>query len=234
MRVRISGSPSRSWLKLVQIPQRIEHPPPRVPRDAGRVGQVQHRVARAAELHARVRRRQKRRVPQPAIQRLVARFAAGDHHDEGGQIGVVGPQAVAEPRAQARPPRLLAAGLQHGDAGVVVDRLGVQRFEKAEPIDDLRRVRQEVADPRAAAAVLLEFEQRRRQRLGLLLRRHRRQPLSHADRLRQLLALPLGQHRLVVEQIHLRRRPALAEEDDVLRPRLVVRQARQPRQRFPG
>ena len=48
-----------------------------------------------------------------------------DHHDERRQVLVLAAEAVAEPRAQARPAGLLVAGLDEGDRRVVVDRLGV-------------------------------------------------------------------------------------------------------------
>ena len=47
----------------------------------------------------------------------------------------------------------------------------------------------------------------------LLARAHRREPLAIADRVGQLLAMPSGAVRLVVEQVHLRR-PAVHEQVD--------------------
>ena len=45
---------------------------------------------------------------------------------------------------------------------------------------------------------------------------HRRQPLAHADRVGQVLVVPLLHHRLVVVQIHLRRPADHVQIDDVL------------------
>ena len=48
------------------------------------------------------------------------------------------------------------------------------------------RVRQELAEPRPALAVLGELEDRRGDREALLARGHRRDPLAHPDRVGQL------------------------------------------------
>ena len=45
-------------------------------------------------------------------------------------------------------------------AGIVVDRLGVHRRDDAEVVGDSRGVRQQLADPGAALAVLREVERR--------------------------------------------------------------------------
>jgi hypothetical protein len=147
--------------------------------------------------------RQKTRAPQAAIQRLVPRLAAGDEHYECRQIVVGAPQAVADPRAHARPPRLLASGLDEGDRRIVVDRLGVQRVDEAQLVHDLRGVRHQLADRRAALAVPVEFEERGSEWLAFLLRGHRRQPLPHADGVGDFVAVPFFQLGLVVEQLHL-------------------------------
>ncbi len=83
-------------------------------------------------------------------------------------------------------------------------------------VDDLRRVRQQLAQPRAGLSVLLEFENRWRHRQRRLARRHARDPLPLPDRIRQILAAILGQLRLVVEQVHLRRAARLVQEDHAL------------------
>ena len=112
-------------------------------------------------------------------------------------------------------------------AGIVVDLLGVDRLHEGEPVRDLRRVRQQVADPCARLAALRERELRRHDREGRLRRRHAGQPLSVADRIGQLRALELHQPRLVVEQLDLRRAARLEQVDDALGLRREVRQAGQ-------
>ena len=52
MRVAISGSPNCVQLQLVQPRQVVENAPPRRGLEARRVGEVEHRVAARAELHA--------------------------------------------------------------------------------------------------------------------------------------------------------------------------------------
>ena len=91
-------------------------------------------------------------------------------------------------------------------------------------VDDLRRVRQELAHPRPVLPVLREPERRLR---------HRQQRLPHrlgdalalADRVGDLRALVLGELRLVVERLELRRPAGLVQEDDALGLRREVRKA---------
>ena len=118
-------------------------------------------------------------------------------------------------------------GLEERDRRVVIDRLGVHRLDEAELVGDLRRVRQQLADPGAGLAVLRELEHRRRDRETGLRRGHAGEPLAHADRVGQLGAAQLRQLRLVVEQIHLRRRAGLEQIDHALRLGREVRQTRQ-------
>ena len=92
----------------------------------------------------------------------------------------------------------------------------------------LRRVRQQLADPRAALAVLRELEDRAGERNRRLVGRHAGQPLAAADRVGQLLAVLLVEQRLVVEQVLLRRPAALEQIDDPLRLRREVRPAGPP------
>ena len=53
-------------------------------------------------------------------------------------------------------PASCGPGLKERDRRVVVDRLGVHRLDEAEIVGDRRRVRQQLADPGAALAVLRE------------------------------------------------------------------------------
>ena len=77
--------------------------------------------------------------------------------------------------------------------------------------------RQQLADPHARLAALLELVLRRRDREARLAAGHRREPLAHADRFGQVLVVPLLHHRLVVVQIHLRRPADHVQIDDMLR-----------------
>ena len=165
--------------------------------------------------------------PQPGRDRLhlLGVRRPGDHHDERRQVVVERAQAVRRPRAEARPAGDLVAGLHERDRRLVVDRLGVHAADEAQVVDHLRRPRQQLADPHAALAVLLELVLRRRDREAGLAAGHRREPLAHADRVGQVLVVPLVHHRLVVEQVHLRRPADHVQIDDVLRLRREVRAA---------
>ena len=108
---------------------------------AGRVGQEQHRVALGAQRHALVLAGQEAGAPEAVVERL-GLLAAGpgrSHHDEGGQVLVLGAQAVAEPGAEAGPAGELMAGADVGDGRVVVDRLGLDGLDDGDVVDDLRR-----------------------------------------------------------------------------------------------
>ena len=81
----------------------------------------------------------------------------------------------------------------------------------------LALLRQQFGNPHAALAMLGELVLRRRDGKARLTRGHRRQTLAHADRFGQVLVVPLVHHRLVVEQVHLRRPADHVQVDDVLR-----------------
>ena len=101
-----------------------------------------------------MRRRQEAAAPEAREDRL-ARVLAGalrDHRDERRQVFVLAAEAVADPRAHARVAGLLVAGVDERDGRVVVDRLGVHRFDDADVVGDRLHVRQEVADPGAVLA----------------------------------------------------------------------------------
>ncbi len=196
----------------------------------GRIREIQHRIAAAAQLDALIPRRQEARSPEAIRQRLpaVARAVLRHHHDKAGQILVLAAQTVRHPRAQARPARELEAGLRERDRGIVIDLLRVHRLDEAEVVHDLRRVRQELADPGARLAVLRELEARRDHRELGLRRRHGGEPLALADGVRKVVAAPLLELRLVVEHLDLRRPARLEEIDDALGLRREVRQSCQP------
>jgi hypothetical protein len=69
----------------------------------------------------------------------------------------------------------------------------------------------------AVATLLRELENRRSDRKPRLPRGHRRDALSVAHRIRQVLVVPIGHLRFVVEEVHLRRRIRHEEIDDALR-----------------
>ena len=168
------------------------------------------------------------RCPRAASRAAGRSGRSADQDAERGQVLVRRAQAVAEPRPHRRPPRDLRAGLEERDRRVVVDRLGVHRADEAELVDDLGRLRQELADPGADCPCRRELEDRAGQRQGRLVRRHARQPLPHPDRVGQVLAVHPVQQRLVIEQVELRRPAAHEQVDDPLRPGRKVRRRARP------
>ena len=136
--------------------------------------------------------------------------------DEAGEVPVLGPEPVGDPRAHARPDEVVAAGVQLQQRPAVRRVGAVQGVEDAEVVDQLGDVREERADHDPALAVLLELPGRAEQlaRLGELDPR-----LGEGERL-AVVALEEG---LVVERVHVRRPPLHEEEDDPLRPRREVR-----------
>ena len=115
----------------------------------------------------------------------------------------------------------------------MIDGLGDHRSDDAQVVDDPGRVRQEIGDPRAAGAVLLEPELRTGERQRRLVAGHARQALALPHRVRQLFAVALVEHRLVVERLHLRRAAGHEQVDDALGPGRHV-QRRRRAHRDPG
>ena len=126
---------------LVQFRQTVKHSPACLGTDAGRVREIKHRVALAAELNALKFGRQKAGAPQTRVKRLIALFAVRDHHDERRQIFVRAAQAITQPRAHAWPARLLETGLNESNGGVVIDGLGIDRLHQADVVHDAGNVR---------------------------------------------------------------------------------------------
>ena len=177
-----------------------------------RVVDVQHRIVGRAELDALMMRRQEARAPDRRVLRHALRDARV-HDDEVRQVAVVGAERVADPGAGRRPARELKARVQELRRRVVIDVLGVHALDEAELVGDRARVRQEVADPGAALAALLERAQRTDDRERGLAARHRRQALRLAHRGRQVLAVHALERRLVVERVDVRDRAEHVQAD---------------------
>ena len=219
LRIAVAG-----LLQRVQPGEAVEHRSPQLPRHARRVGEIEDGIAARAKLHALVARRQEARAPEPLEETLIGILAAPlrEHDDEARQFVGLRAEAVAEPGTERRPPRLLRAGLEKRDRGVVVDRLGVHRPHETELVDDPAGVRQEFADQRARFTARLEAILRRDHGEALLAARHPREPLAIADRIGQLAAVPRDEPRLRIEQLDLRRAARLEEVDHPLGPRREV------------
>ena len=148
-------------LDLVQVVQGIERHAAHLAVHAGRVGNIEHRVALGAALHALVDGRQ-----EAGAERILAAVglrAAGDQHDEAGQVLVLGAQAVGDPRAHRRAARPRRAGEDQQLGRGVVELVGVHRVDEAQLVGHLGQVRHGVGKPEARLAVLLERPPRAQQ-----------------------------------------------------------------------
>ena len=217
MRASTSASLDRAAACRVQIVQPIEDRAPALAGHAIGVGEVEHGIAAAAELHALVPGGKEPAAPQARIQRLV-HFARRDQDDEGRQVRGLAPQAVVDPRPEARPAGDLRSGLEERDRRVVIDRVGDHRPDDAQVVHDAGGVRQETRQPRAAGAVSPEVELRAGQGQRRLIAGHARQSLSLSHRVGQLLAVATRELGLVVERVHLRRPAGHEQVDHALRP----------------
>ena len=98
MRVAISGSSTASLSQPVERSDGVDHVALAVGVDAGRVAEVEDRVALGAELDALEAAGQKAAVPLPRGDRLrLAEPAGRGQHDEAGQVVALAAQAVGRP-----------------------------------------------------------------------------------------------------------------------------------------
>ncbi len=138
--------------------------------------------------------------------------------DEPGQVLIHLAQPVRDPGAHARPSRLLRSRKDEGAGRIVIDRVGIHRADDGQVVDDLGRVRQQLADPGARLAVTIEFEDGRSDGQTALARRHGRDSLPHPHRVRQVFVDHVAEFRLVVERFQLRRRAVHRQVDHPLGP----------------
>ena len=133
---------------------------------------------------------------------------AGTHHDEAGQILVLGAEAVGQPRAHGRTAGELVAAVHHEQRRLVIGTLGEHGADDAEVVG--------MASPSLAKislismpllSVLAERERRLEQIAGLA--------LGLEVPAGQRLAVELVEHRLGVEGVDLRRPAVEEKEDDV-------------------
>ena len=145
------------------------------------------------------------------------RLAGAEHH-EAGQVLVVGPQSVREPRPHRGACRLRLARVHHQQRGFVVRQVGVHRPDDTQLVDLLRDVRKQLAHVDARFAVFLELEGGPHQL-----------PLGAAHGVDQLLGGFLTgvflERRLGVERVDLGRTAIHEEMDDPFRLRREVRGA---------
>ena len=224
-RVRLRVADERG-VHFIERLDAVERVAPHRCGNAGRVVDVQNGVALAPECHPGVLAREVAARPQPPADglNLLAVRRLRDEHDERGQVLIFRSKAVAHPRAEAWPACDLVARLDVADGRFVVDRLGVHRADESNVVRAFRKPRQKLRiHPHAGVPELRELVSGRRDGETLLAARHRREPLPALDAGGQILVIPLGHLRLVVEEVHLRRSADHVEVDDALRLRGEMR-----------
>ena len=209
-------------LQFVEPADAGEHATARIGRDPLGVGEVEHRIGAGAELHALVAALEKAVAPESCVERLAA-LVLRDQDHERGKVAVQAAEAVADPRSHRRSAGDLRSGLEEGDRGVVVDRLGVHGSNHAQLVGDRRGVREQFAHPETIGPVLGELELGAGERERRLVAAHAGESLAAAHRVGQFLAVAFLEQRLVIEEIELRRAATLHQVDDPLRPRCEVR-----------
>ncbi len=99
---------------------------------------------------------------------------------------------------------------------LVAERVEGSLVERKEVIRDSPEVGEQFAEPRPAASVLFPRKHRSYARKRLLPAGHAGDPLPHANRRREFLAVVLLQGRLVVKQVDMRRAAGLEQIDHPL------------------
>ena len=208
----------------------VEQGPPRLAAHARRVREVRHEVARVPEPDALEPAGQEPAAPVVVEEQLAAGLAlvARGHHDERRQVVGLAAEPVRQPGPHAGPARDLRARHEERHAGRVVDGLGVHASNQADLVGDRSHVREHLAHLDAGLAVLLERLDRGEGRPLAVAARHGREPGRPAHAVGDVLPGRRPHHRLGVEQVHMRRPAPLPEDDDPLRLRGEMGQARQP------
>jgi hypothetical protein len=167
-------------------------------------------AATASGVHALVARGHE--AGAPVARSVDDRVLVVLHHDERGQVAVLGADAVVDPGAQRRFTREDRAGVHLADAGGVIDAVGLARTDDREVVGARGDVRDPVGEPLSGLSVLLPFALRAEERgLGFA---HRGD--DRAEAVGQALAGQFVQQRLRIEEVHLRRTAFHEEEDDAL------------------
>ena len=192
----ISGSPVDVQPLLVEMADRVERVALELRVHAGRIGEIQNRIAAAAERHTLIHGGQKAATPTGIA--AARPFAAGAEHDERRQVLRFAAQAIGDPRAHAGPAELLRAGVHQDLAGSMIESVGHHRFDDGNVIHNLCQVRQQFGEFRAALAILGEFELRTQQlRVGV----DESSPIAFQQIRGRQGPIELGQLRFIVEQL---------------------------------
>ncbi len=116
------------------------------------------------------------------------------HGDEGGQILIVGPQAIRQPGAEAGANQPRFAAVHQQQRRLVIRHVGMHRTDDAQVVDRLGQVREDFADFDPATARLVEFVGRGKRGAGGPFGRQ-----MHGDR----LAGVFRERRLGVERVNM-------------------------------
>jgi hypothetical protein len=138
----------------VQLTHGIHHLALLLGADFFRGGEIHDGISRVAQRHALISRGQNTAAPQHSATTRPTRPAL--QHHEARQVVAFAAEAVGDPRAHAGPAKEAAAGVHVELGGRVIEEIGFAGGDNAEVINDFRRVRQMVADPGTALAVLLK------------------------------------------------------------------------------
>ena len=197
------------------------------------IGKIEDWIADAAEHDPLVHRGQKARAP---VGGAAARpFGAGGEDDERGQVLRFAAQAVSGPGAEAGPPQLLRAGAHDDLARGVVESVGVHGLDEGEVVRDFSQARKKLREFGTRLSMFGELELGAEQG-GVWVDEGGAVIFDQICRGR--FAVPLGQLRLVVEQLQVAWRASHKQEDDALgfggkmrlpgRERIRDRQGRSP------
>ena len=194
----------------VDVGDETELRPLEIRADGFRGVEVRNRFGAAGDPHALVDGRHETRAPvtRPVDDRGLVIL----HHDEGGQVGVLAADAVADPGTERGFAAEDRAGIHLADPRGVIDTVGLAGAEDREVVRAGGDVRDPVGEPLARLAMLLPRALGTQQ--GRLRFAHGRD--DGAEALRQPLAGQLVEQGFRVEEVHLRRTAFHEEEDDAL------------------
>ena len=141
-------------LALVQVLERVERGATEVASHARRIVREEDRVSLAAALHALEDRRDE--AGAPAALAAARLHAVGDHRHEAREVLVLGAESIGSPRAQRRTALAVVTGEEQEFSRRVIELVRVHRLHERDLVGDLLEVRDGVAHPESALAVLLE------------------------------------------------------------------------------
>ncbi len=122
-------------LPVVELVQLIEHGAAGLGADAVGIGKIEDGVLAREEVDPGMAGVEEARSPEAGVERL-APAVFTNHHDEIREVFVVGAEAVGEPGTDAGAACDLGSGLDKGDGGVVVDRVGIDVPHDADVVGD--------------------------------------------------------------------------------------------------